>query len=66
VPKTVPTPPTTPEAPAPARGASAFTEDVTEPCRSSKLCAPPKRYGDEVLLLDNDEPATYKEAMMGP
>jgi hypothetical protein len=32
----------------------------------SRLCAPPERYGDEVLLLDNDEPATYKEAMMRP
>jgi hypothetical protein len=34
--------------------------------RSSRLPNPSKRYEDKVLLLYNDEPATYKEAMMGP
>jgi hypothetical protein len=63
---TVLTPPTAPEAPALTSGVNASTEAVTKPHRSSRLCAPPERYGDEVLLLDNDEPDTYKEAMMGP
>jgi hypothetical protein len=64
--KHVPTLPTVPEAPAPARGASASVEAVTEPRRLGRLCGPPERYGDEVLLLHNDKPTTYKEAMMGP
>jgi hypothetical protein len=66
VPETVPTPPTAPEAHAFAIGASASAEVVTEPHRLGRLHGPPERYGDKVLLLDNDEPATYKEAMMGP
>jgi hypothetical protein len=60
------TPPTAPNAPALTSGVNASAEAITEPRRSSRLRAPPKRYGDEVKLLDNDEPATYKEAMMGP
>jgi hypothetical protein len=43
-----------------------FAEVASEPCRSSRFHVPPERYGDKVLLLDNNEPATYKEAMMGP
>jgi hypothetical protein len=54
-----------PEAPALTSGVNSSAEAVTKPRRSSRLCAPSERYGDEVLLLDNDEPATYKEAMMG-
>jgi hypothetical protein len=64
--ETILTLPTVPEALALAGRTSASTEVVTEPCRSGRLRPPPRRYGDEVLLLDNDEPATYKEAMMGP
>jgi hypothetical protein len=65
-PETVPTPPTVPEALALTSGVNASAEAVTKPRRSSRLRAPSERYGDEVLLLDNDKPATYKEAMMGP
>jgi hypothetical protein len=65
-PEIVPTPPTAPEAPAPTRGASASAEVVTEPHRVGRLCGPSERYGDEVLLLHNDKPTTFKEAMMGP
>jgi hypothetical protein len=64
--KNVLTQPRAPEEPAPASGAGAFAEAIAKPRRSGRLCAPLKRYGDKVLLLDNDEPATYKEAMMGP
>jgi hypothetical protein len=56
----VPTMPTAPEAPALTSGVNASVKAVTEPRRSSRLRALPKRYGEEVLLLDNDEPATYK------
>jgi hypothetical protein len=49
-----------------ARGASTSAEVASEPRRSSRFHVPPERYGDKVLLLDNNEPATYKEAMMGP
>jgi hypothetical protein len=61
MPENVLTPLMAPEAPALPSGAGASAEVVTEPHRSSRLHAPPKRYGDEVLLLDNDEPTTYKE-----
>jgi hypothetical protein len=65
-PETVPTPPTVPNAPALTSAVNASTGAITGPRRSSRLRASPERYGDEVMLLDNDEPATYKEAMMGP
>jgi hypothetical protein len=39
---------------------------VTEPHRSGRTCSKPQWYADEVLLLDNDEHVTYKEAMMDP
>jgi hypothetical protein len=60
------TPSTAPEAPAHASGASAPAKVATELHRSSRLSAPLEWYGDKVLLLDNDEHATYKEAMVGP
>jgi hypothetical protein len=66
VPKIVLTPPMVPEAPALPRGASTSTEVSPKLRRLRRLHAPPERYGDEVLLLDNDELATYKEAVMGP
>jgi hypothetical protein len=65
-PETIPTPPTMHEAPAPTRGASASTKVVIKPHWSARLRGPPKRYGEEVLLLVNDEPAKYKEDMMVP
>jgi hypothetical protein len=55
-----------PEAPALASGASASAKVVNELHRLGRLRGPPERYGDEVLLLHNDKPTTYKEAMMGP
>jgi hypothetical protein len=66
VPEIVLTPPMVPEAPALPRGASTSAKVSPKPRRSRRLHAPPKRYGDEVLLLGNDEFATYKEAIMGP
>jgi hypothetical protein len=54
-----------PGAPEPASSV-AGTVVIVEPRRSSRLCNPPKRYGDKVLLLDNGESTTYKEAIMGP
>ena len=47
-------------------------ETPVAPRRSQRACHAPDRYmfltmGEcEVLLLDNDEPKTYKEAVMGP
>jgi hypothetical protein len=55
-----------PEAHAPTRRINTSAEVTTEPRRSSWLHTPTKRYGEEVLLLDNDEPAIYKEASDGP
>jgi hypothetical protein len=46
-PETVLTPSTAPEAPAMTSGVNASTEAVTEPQRSSRLHAPPKRYGEK-------------------
>ncbi|PKI44228.1 hypothetical protein CRG98_035386 [Punica granatum] len=47
--------------------------DVTqEPCRSGMIRCEPERYGflvtqdNDVLLIDNDEPKTYAEAVIGP
>ena len=40
-----------------------------EPRRSTRTCTAPEWYGNpvlEVMLLDNDEPMSYGEAMMGP
>ena len=41
-------------------------EPSIEPHRSGRIRNQIQRFEDEVLLLDNDEPTTYKEAMMGP
>ena len=41
-------------------------EPTIEPRRSGRIRNQIQRFEDEVLLLDNDEPTTYKEAMMGP
>ncbi len=40
-----------------------------EPCRSTRICTTPEWYGNPVLdimLLDNTEPTSYGEAMVGP
>jgi hypothetical protein len=40
-----------------------------KPRRSTRICTTPEWYGDpvlDVMLLDNDEPASYGEAMVGP
>jgi hypothetical protein len=43
-------------------------EDATEPHRSTRTRAAPERYGDHVInaIIDNDDPATYDEAIMSP
>ena len=41
-------------------------EVATGPSRSGRTRTVPSWYSNEVLLLDNNEPATHKEAMMGP
>jgi hypothetical protein len=43
-------------------------EDATEPRRSTRTRAAPERYGDLVInaIVENDDPATYDEAMMSP
>ena len=46
------------------------SDQVTiEPRRSTRMRTAPKWYGNpvlEVMLLNNDEPTSYGEAMMGP
>ena len=40
-----------------------------EPRRSTRICTAPEWYGNPVLdimLLDNNEPTSYREAMVGP
>ena len=54
-----------PTAPAPAPAAEPVVESTVEPRRSGRIRNQVVRFEDEVLLLDNDEPTTYKEAMMG-
>ena len=42
-------------------------QDTTEPRRSTRVRSAPEWYGNpvlEVMLLDHDEPANYKEAMV--
>ena len=50
----------------PTRVIDKSIEVATEPRRSGKIHNQITRFEDEVFLLDNDEPATYREAMMGP
>ena len=40
-----------------------------EPCRLTRMHTAPKWYDNpvlEIMLLDNNEPTNYEEAMMGP
>ena len=42
---------------------------TTEPRRLTRISTSPKRRGDpvlEIMLLDDDEPTNYEEAMVGP
>ena len=42
---------------------------TTKPRRSTRICTTPEWYGNPVLdimLLDNNEPTSYGEAMVGP
>ena len=42
---------------------------TTNPCRSTRMCTTSEWYGNlvlEVMLLDNNEPTSYGEAMVGP
>ena len=65
-PEVVPEVATAPEAPAPPSVEVPVIEPSIEPRRSGRIRNQIQRFEDEVLLLDNDEPTTYKEAMMGP
>ena len=42
---------------------------TTKPCRSTRMCTTSEWYGNpvlEVMLLDNNEPTSYGETMVGP
>ena len=65
-PEVVPEVATAPEATAPPSVEVPVIEPSIEPRRSGRIRNQIQRFEDEVLLLDNDEPTTYKEAMMGP
>jgi hypothetical protein len=39
---------------------------VTEPHRSGRAIMPPEWFHNEIFILEDDEPAHYKEAMAGP
>src|SRR5664279_4252021 len=58
--------PMAPNAPTPATVTVLEIEAYIEPRRSGRVHLPIARFKDEVLLLDNNEPATYKEEVMGP
>ena len=45
------------------------SDQVTEPCRSTRVRFVPEWYGNpvlEVMLLDHNKPTNYEEAMMSP
>jgi hypothetical protein len=39
---------------------------ITEPRRSGRAIQPPEWFHNEIFILEDDEPAHYKEAMAGP
>ena len=42
---------------------------TTKPRRTTRTCTTSERYGNpvlEVMLLDNNEPTSYREVMVGP
>ena len=50
----------------PACDAEASVKTVAEPRRSGRVREPPQWFQNEVFVLEDDEPADYKEAMVGP
>ncbi len=50
----------------PACDAEASVKTVAEPRRSGRVREPPQWFQNEVFVLEDDEPADYKEAMAGP
>jgi hypothetical protein len=65
-PEVVPETATAPIAPVSTNDVAPEIKVAIEPRRSGRIKNQITRFEDKVLLLDNDEPTTYKEAMMGP
>ena len=65
-PEAVPGMPMAPTTPVSTSGVATEIEPRIEPRRSERIRNQISNLESEVLLLDNDEPTTYKEAMMGP
>jgi hypothetical protein len=68
-PEVVPAPPAPTREEANDEDHEASDDATTELCMSTRACTTPKWYGNPVLtvlLLDNNEPANYEEAMMSP
>jgi hypothetical protein len=68
-PEVVPVPPAPTREEANDEDHETSNDATTEPRRSTKVCATPEWYVNPVLtvmLLDNNEPANYEEAMMSP
>jgi len=49
---------------APALDADALVKSVAEPRRSTRIREPPQWFLNEVFILEEDEPANYKDAMV--
>ena len=67
--KTVPVMPTPTREEANDKDHETSDQVTTEPRRSTRVRSAPEWYGNPVLkvmLLDNDEPTNYEEAMMSP
>ena len=60
-PEVIPEVATAPEAPAPPNVEVPVIEPSIEPRRSGRIRNQIQRFEDEVLLLDNNEPTTYKD-----
>ena len=64
VPEVVPTIIPIAEPEAPALDADALVKSVSEPRRSTRIREPPQWFSNEVFILEEDEPANYKDAMV--
>ena len=64
VPEVVPTITPIAEPEAPVLDADALAKIVSEPRRSTRIREPPQWFSNEVFILEEDEPANYKEAMV--
>ncbi|MBI0385062.1 hypothetical protein JBE27_54590, partial [Streptomyces albiflaviniger] len=51
---------------APLLDLEAFVIAVTEPRKTGRVRNPPQWFQNELFILEDDEPANYKEAMTGP